>query len=592
MNSSKTLFVHPRGAILTHPSTMTFARCMGIENGRILFNGNCPGDQCPRTPKTSENECFFELNKSGESRLESWDCPCSEWKNEVILNGQMVVPGMCDAHVHFITHCLTRSGLHFNSNMNSDELLRVLREGSDQWPEDKPVFGYGFGAETLRGFACMPPREVADCLYNAAGGRDVFLASRDLHSGLTTFVLRSSCSSTDQDEKNHVDNVSEKNGQRGPGIIEENLFDFFAEFTSEYMEWLISRTGNGQEPFLSQGITWIHNFEGINEHNVMASMRDSGKLKLRFASFLTLKEQCPVQEINETFTPLGNPADNGYFFAGFKTFADGSIGSRSAAMEQPFGNSEKDPCPDTPDLCSSDASDSIVSGKEKSRLLLSCTQMGELLKAASEIAPLAIHAIGDLANLELLKALLDHETIIETTNGTIRRNHRIEHAQILSEKCLKLMELLSGCWAAVQPLHMDLDYSFCRDHLGNQKMRYCYPFASMINCGCRLMNSTDAPVTLPHLGRTFQLMTTRNFRQWTWNKNESITPEEVMLSYTLWPAENCSVSDHLGFLGLGALADFAVLSKDFRHIDSESNDELRVLETWINGDLVWVADQS
>jgi len=157
-------------------------------------------------------------------------------------------------------------------------------------------------------------------------------------------------------------------------------------------------------------------------------------------------------------------------WAGWKTFADGSLGGHTAAMNAPFA-------------------DSGVSGV----LRLSPTADGAMADATLDMGgAIAIHAIGDRANGVVL------DFLGELRGGWVDRSKlRIEHASVLSPELVRRFADL-GVTASVQPAFLASEADWLADRVGADRARWTYPFRSLVDAGVPVIAGSDSPVENPN----------------------------------------------------------------------------------------------
>lgn len=157
-------------------------------------------------------------------------------------------------------------------------------------------------------------------------------------------------------------------------------------------------------------------------------------------------------------------------FAGYKDFADGSLGGHTAAMYEPYA----------------DRPDTRGTARYRHEHMLT---MG--LKSLEMGGAVAIHAIGDRANDLVLDVF---EELIES--GADPGRLRVEHASVLTEQAIERMAGL-GVTASVQPAFIASEHSWLEKRLGPDRVRRAYPFRSLMEAGIPMLGGSDSPVELP-----------------------------------------------------------------------------------------------
>lgn len=251
---------------------------------------------------------------------------------------------------------------------------------------------------------------------------------------------------------------------------------------------------------------------------------------------------------------------------GLKGFADGSLGSSTAAMREPFT--------DEPHHCG------LVMGE------MSDGSMAKwVADADAHELQIAIHAIGDRANADVLD-------IFEARPDIRERRFRIEHAQHLDPSLIERFAR-SGVIASMQPHHAIDDGRWAETKIGSQRAKSTYAFRSLIDAGAMVTFGSDwtvAPIN-PLLG-VYAAVTRRTIdgkHPAGWIPEQKITVEEALRCYTANNAYAMFAERELGRIAPGMLADLVVLSEDVFAVAPEEIADVQVALTIVNGEVVWNA---
>jgi predicted amidohydrolase YtcJ len=240
---------------------------------------------------------------------------------------------------------------------------------------------------------------------------------------------------------------------------------------------------------------------------------------------------------------------------GVKLFLDGSLGARTAALNQPYHD---------------DASSTGM-------LTLSSAELRKIASKARDLnLQLCIHAIGDRA-VDLAVQVLGE---IFGTDGCRRLRHRIEHASIVSERSMREMRRL-GIIASIQPRFVYSD-RWASDRLGLERLAELYPFASMSSAGIMLAAGSDCPVEDPNPFEGIWAAVARPGL----DRKERLKVSEALVDYTRNPAYASFSEDLMGTLNPGKVADMVVLDRDPYECSLESLRETGVVRTMIAGEIV------
>jgi hypothetical protein len=246
---------------------------------------------------------------------------------------------------------------------------------------------------------------------------------------------------------------------------------------------------------------------------------------------------------------------------GLKGFADGSLGSATAAFEEPFQ--------DEPHNCG---------------LRMGPMSDGSMAEWAADAdaheLQLAIHAIGDRANAEVL-------SIFESRPNPRTRRFRVEHAQHLNPALIQRFAS-SGVIASMQPYHLVDDGRWAERRIGPARARYAYAFRSLLDAGAIVTFGSDwtvAPLN-PLLGVHAAITRRTPAHPDGWNPEQKITLEEALRCYTANNAYALFAEHELGRIAPGYLADLVVLSHDLFTIAPEELPQVRVDYTIVDGTIV------
>jgi len=253
------------------------------------------------------------------------------------------------------------------------------------------------------------------------------------------------------------------------------------------------------------------------------------------------------------------------FMHSVKLYIDGALGSRGAALLVDYSD------------------DSANSGL----LFMPPKELeGMVDKAMGCGFQVGIHAIGDRGNRVALDAL--EASILKHPDNPGR--HRIEHAQVLTATDLPRFAQL-GVIAAMQPTHATSDMYWAEERLGSERVQYAYAWRSLLDSGARLALGSDFPVEQvnPMLG-IYAAVTRQDIKGWPeggWYPQEALSREEAVRGFTLDAAYAGFMEKNVGSLEPGKRADFIVLDRDIMKVDASEIPSIKVLQTWLDGALVW-----
>ncbi len=459
------------------------------------------------------------------------------------LGGRLVLPGLCDAHIHFYDWSLMQREVLLADTRSKQEMLDRIEQRAGETPEDGWITGRGWN-ESRWGETHFPTKHDLD---GVTGERQPAIFWRaDLHGAVAnSAALR--LAGVDQDTQNPPGGVIEHDADGAPnGVLKELAIQLVARHVPEpTSDELDSALRDGVSRLHRLGITALHDQrkkdldDGPAMLAAMQRLHSAGELRLRISTNVAAHNLEHVAALG-LHTSFG---DDVLRLGHVKVFSDGSLGSRTAWMLEPF---------------------EPVDGGERDNygvVLTPVEQMAREFRRAARLGfPISVHAIGDRANREVLDIL--EEIIASETQPALP--HRIEHAQTLHPDDVARFAALN-ITASVQPLHATDDMDTADLLLGARAERL-YPFRSLLESGARLALGSDAPVAdaNPFLGIHAALYRQRPERmaQPAWYPNERLSLAETIRGYTLEAAVAAGWQALIGSLSPGKRADLIVLDRD------------------------------
>jgi len=250
----------------------------------------------------------------------------------------------------------------------------------------------------------------------------------------------------------------------------------------------------------------------------------------------------------------------------FKLFADGALGSRGAALLEPYSDA-----PQTQGIMTTPES-----------------EVYSLTRRALEAGfQLCTHAIGDAANRAVLNAYEQAEKEVPNAHDP---RLRIEHAQVLAPEDIPRFAKL-GVIASMQPTHCTSDMAWAEQRLGPERVKYAYAWRSVKDSGAHLPLSSDFPGETLNPFYGIYAAITRQDPQGNppggWHPEQRLTREEALRGYTLEAAYGEFQENNKGSLEKDKLADLTVVSKDITKIPPAEILSVQVLKTFVGGKVVY-----
>jgi predicted amidohydrolase YtcJ len=358
-------------------------------------------------------------------------------------------------------------------------------------------------------------------------------------------------------------------GKKPSGLLRDNAMDLVAGLIPPPSESAIAEGVNAAlKEAAENGVTSVQDMEGSDEatrqklFRLYQELARSGKLTARIDLRWPLADWKRLGDLGVT----ARFGDDWVRIGGVKGFIDGSLGSSTAKMFEPFVNE-----PDSTGV-----------------YVTPLAKMREYVLGADRAGlSIAVHAIGDRGNAEML----DIFTEVAKENGPRDRRFRIEHAQHLRPQDFPRFKEI-GVIASMQPFHAIDDGRWAEGRIGRQRCASSYAFRSLLDAGAKLAFGSDwsvAPLS-PLLGidAAVNRRTLDGKDPGGWFPEQRLNVAESIRAYTLDSAYAGFEEKDRGSLEVGKLADLVVLSRDIL-ADSERDHiaETEVLLTMVGGKVVY-----
>jgi hypothetical protein len=482
----------------------------------------------------------------------------------VDAHGQRLLPGFNDAHVHLMDGGVLLASVQLKDAASPEEFARRIGAFAATRPAGEWLL-QGNWDETKFNPVALPTRQLIDAV---SGDHPVALWRYDGHVviGNTLALKLAGITAATQDPPGGVI-VRDANGEP-TGVLKDAATPLLERAIPEpnpaQRRAIIERA---MREAAARGVTSVQAMS--IDYATIASLADlqrEGKLTLRVYA-------APAISGVEDLAKLGIGRSFGSAMlriGAVKSFADGSLGARTAYFFEPF-----DDQPGNRGLLSAD--------------MQPLSKMRDwMLRADATNLQLCTHAIGDAG----ISAILDIYQDIEAAHGQRDRRWRIEHAQHLAAKDFDRFAKL-GVIASVQPYHAIDDGRWAEGRIGHDRSSRTYAFRTLLDHGVRLALGTDWPVAPLDPMQTLYAATTRatldGKRPEGWFPEQKLTAAEAITAYTMGSAY-AEFQDHeKGSIATGKLADFVLLSADPLKIQAADIRDVHVLSTWVGGVQVYDA---
>jgi predicted amidohydrolase YtcJ len=471
--------------------------------------------------------------------------------------GGMVTPGFIDAHVHFVTGGFRLSSVQLRDARTPEEFVRRIREFAATVPAGTWITGGDWDHELWGG--TLPERSWIDSITPE---HPVWVNRLDGHMALANGVALRAAGVTRATREVAGGAIVRLGSGEPTGILKDNAQGLVDRVVPEPPALLQDRALDTAMTYVaSHGVTSIHNMGSWSDLAIFERARSANRLRTRIYAAVPLASW---ERLRDTIQARG-AGDEWLRLGALKGFVDGSLGSHTAAMLEPFTDAPGDRglFVNTPeDLYA------WTSGADKAGLHV------------------MIHAIGDRA----IRTLLDTYARVAQENGPRDRRFRIEHAQHIAPSDLPRFAA-QDVIASMQPYHAIDDGRWADKVIGAERARGTYAFRSLIDRGATLAFGSDWFVAPPTpLEGIYGAVTRRTIDDRNpdgWVPEQKITVEEALRAYTSGSARASFEEGRKGKLVRGMLADLVLIDRDLTTIPPETIREARVQLTVVGGRVVY-----
>jgi predicted amidohydrolase YtcJ len=465
--------------------------------------------------------------------------------DRVDLGGRCVLPGFNDAHVHFPTWALVQRQIRLEGTASLDEALQRVAAATPDVRPGSWLRGMGWRA----GDWSPPTEPTKEALDRVTGDTPTALMARDYHSLWLNSAALAHANGDLEAQGGVV--VRDERGEPTGVLREECAWHFRDTYVRPTEDEMVDASREGVRIAIARGVTAVHDKDGwLGALGVWQRLRDEGSLHLR------VWQSIPAEQVDELadLRIRSGFGDDLVRVGYLKTFMDGTLGSQTARMLDGTGVQ--------------------ITSRE---------QLAEIIRRGARAGlPVAVHAIGDLANREALDAF--EETRDKWQPLGLR--HRIEHTQVLAAEDLPRFAEL-GIAASVQFSHAPSDRDLA-DRFWAGKTQGAYAYRSLRDSGALLANGSDAPIEEldPWAGVCAGVLRTIDDRG-PWHPEQRLTLDQALEATTVNPAWLASDEHRRGKLLPGYLADLVVLDRDPFELEEAELPEVNVVATMLGGRWVY-----
>ena len=482
------------------------------------------------------------------------------------LKGAFVMPGFNDAHVHLGAAGRQKLAVDLDGVTSLNDMQERVRAAAAKVPPGAWMRGGGWD-ETKWADKTLPTRQDLDAV---TGDHPAFFERTDGHIGVANSLALKAAkldAQSSDPQGGKLDHVGGKAGAPLTGILRDTAMETAeTQFPAPTMDQRRQAMSLALADAVAHGVTTVQDNSDWEDFLALESLEREGKLPIRVSEWLAFSDSVDLLKQHRA---AHSSDDRMLHTTMLKGFLDGSLGSRTAALNAPY---------------SDDAKNSGLPRYQQAQLN---SMTVERMAAGFQVG---FHAIGDHA----VEMALDAFAAAEQGHPEAKLlRPRIEHSQVLDAQDFDRYKDL-GVIASMQPNHLLTDMHWAETRLGKDRARYSYAWKTFLNHGVPLAFGTDYPVEpiTPFRGM-YAAVTRQAETQPPAQAGAAYFPEEklsigqAISAYTQGPAYAEFAETYKGRLVAGFIADFVVLDRNLIAIAPAEILNTQVLRTVVNGKTVY-----
>lgn len=475
--------------------------------------------------------------------------------------GNTVVPGIVDGHAHLLGLGFSLANVNLADTRSYDE---VIRRVVDRVPKNAPgrwVQGRGWD-QNKWGDTRFPTH---DALSRATPDNPVALTRIDGHAVLANAAAMKAAGITAATRDPTGGRIERTATGEPTGVFVDNAKQLIERVIpppskAESRQATLAAIKEAQR----WGLVGVHDAGEPREViDLFEEMARAGEFGLR--GFIMIADDSAAIAHYFARGPQSALYDGHIWIRTIKLYADGALGSRGAALLDPYADDPKN-------------SGLLLSPPEHIKDVAS--------RALEHGFQVATHAIGDRGN----RIVLDAYEAALAAQPTTDHRFRIEHAQVLNFADIPRFARL-GVIPAMQAVHQSSDMTWAPTRIGYARSLGAYAWRALLNTGAIIPNGSDFPVERVNPLFSFHAAVARtDDNDWPpggWFPAEKMTRDEALRSLTIWPAFAAFQERTMGSLAPGKYADFVILDQDIMQIPEQMILRTNVVATYIGGKAVY-----
>ena len=464
--------------------------------------------------------------------------------------GKTIIPGLIDAHCHFYGLGSSMQKVDLSGTTSFDEVIDRIKKFQKEKNSDF-ILGRGWDQNDWE-IKEYPTKNKLDKLFPKT---PVAVRRIDGHAMLVNQATLD-LAGINEDTEISGGEIIKKNGKI-TGVLVDNAMSLVNKIVPpESKKEAIQALKDAEKYCFNLGLTTVDDAGlGKGTIDLIDSLQQVGELKMRIYAMVSASSKNL-----DYYLKNGIIKSDRLNVRSFKVYADGALGSRGAVLKQPY--SDRD-------------------GHYGAMV----TNLDSLKKIAKRISnsnfQMNTHAIGDSANSFILK------TYANVLKSQTNRRWRIEHAQIIDPVDF---DYFTEIIPSIQPTHATSDMYWATDRLGSERIKGAYAFKKLLEVNGKVALGTDFPVEKVNPMLTFYAAVARTdvkgYPDGGFEMENGLTREETLKGMTIWAAYSNFEEDEKGSIENSKFADFVVLDQDIMEISIDEIPNIKVLETYVNGEKV------
>ena len=502
---------------ITMDEQMPFASCLTIHNGKI--------------------ESVNSINNNYKS---------------IDLNSKIVIPGFIDAHYHLKNYGKRLNQLDLKNSKSISQIVELIQAHIKTINKGEWVLGFGWD-QNLWNEQDFPSNKILDQHFP---DNPIYLTRIDGHSAWVNKLAILKTGFTEES----ISNIDGGKVINHCIMIDNTMSPFLSVLPKDSLANVTSWIKKATENTIKKGITGVH--DAWQDKNTVLAIQDlikNNQFPLRCYGMLASSDD----DLIDSFFNSGHYSDDYLSIRSVKAFIDGALGSRGAALHEPYHDDHHN--------CGL----ILISSEKFTKLAQKCYDANFQLNT---------HAIGDRGNDYVLNT---YGNVLPKDNDS---RWRIEHAQMVSDKDI-VRFADHNILPSMQPSHCTSDMKWLKDRLGEHRLSLISRWQTFINHGLKIPGGSDCPIEVGNpIFEFYAAVTRQDHAGWPkggWQPQEKINRLNALKMFTKWAAYGGFQEHRRGMLRKNYDADLTVLSKNILEVNHEEILSTRIVHTIVNGQFVY-----